>query len=127
MIILDVNPFDTEKETIIPYDFELVRKVYPQVTSMCSQNGAWDEDGNEVELDFSLIEPLVEEHNLEIQWRYLRSKRDDLLSEVDWVTLKAYSMGAPVPEAWAEYQQALRDLPSNTTDPYNPIWPTKPQ
>lgn len=123
MIILDTNPFDSEKETIIPYDFELVRKVYPQVTSMCSQNGAWDEDGNEVELDFSLIEPLVEEHKLEIQWRYLREKRKDLLYETDWMANSDVTMS----DEWRAYRQALRDLPSNTTDPYNPVWPTKPE
>ena len=27
---------------------------------------------------------------------------------------------------WKTYRQALRDLPSNTTDPFNPTWPTKP-
>jgi hypothetical protein len=28
--------------------------------------------------------------------------------------------------AWRNYRQALRDLPENTTDPFNPIWPKKP-
>lgn len=28
--------------------------------------------------------------------------------------------------AWASYRQALRDLPQNTTDPFNPVWPVKP-
>jgi len=26
----------------------------------------------------------------------------------------------------AAYRQALRDLPANTTDPANPVWPVKP-
>jgi hypothetical protein len=25
-----------------------------------------------------------------------------------------------------DYRQALRDLPANTTDPENPVWPTAP-
>ena len=29
-------------------------------------------------------------------------------------------------DAWKTYRQALRDLPSNTSDPANPTWPTKP-
>ena len=35
----------------------------------------------------------------------------------------------PTPEikqAWLDYRQSLRDLPSNTEDPTNPVWPTPP-
>lgn len=28
--------------------------------------------------------------------------------------------------AWAVYAQALRDLPANTVDPANPVWPEAP-
>ena len=58
--------------------------------------------------------------------KLLREERNRLLEETDWVTLKAYSQGVAVPTEWATYQQALRDLPANTTDPANPTWPTKP-
>ena len=27
---------------------------------------------------------------------------------------------------WLEYRQALRDLPSTTEDPANPVWPVQP-
>ena len=57
----------------------------------------------------------------------LRTKRNTLLADVDWVTLKAYSTDTPVPEEWKTYMQALRDLPSNTEDPANPVWPVAPQ
>jgi hypothetical protein len=54
----------------------------------------------------------------------LRVERDKLLSESDWTQVP----DAPVDQAaWAAYRQALRDLPENTTDPANPVWPTKPQ
>ena len=56
----------------------------------------------------------------------LRQERDRRLQAVDWVTLKAYSTTTPVPEAWATYMQALRDLPTTTEDPANPVWPTQP-
>jgi len=59
--------------------------------------------------------------------RLLRKERNRLLEECDWVILKAYSQGVSVPEEWATYQQALRDLPANTADPANPTWPTKPE
>lgn len=54
----------------------------------------------------------------------LRVKRDRLLQKSDWTQVP----DAPVDQqAWAEYRQALRDLPANTEDPRNPVWPTKPQ
>ena len=56
----------------------------------------------------------------------LRAERDRRLAATDWVTLKAYSTSTPVPEAWATYMQALRDLPANTEDPANPVWPVQP-
>lgn len=57
-------------------------------------------------------------------WAKLRKKRDFLLSSSDWTQVP----DAPVNQAsWAIYRQELRDLPANTNDPYNPIWPTKPE
>ena len=61
----------------------------------------------------------------------LRSKRNQLLTETDWVTLKAIDdsndgLGIQLPQVWMDYRQALRDLPANTVDPANPVWPVKP-
>lgn len=66
------------------------------------------------------------------EWQELRRKRDSLLAETDWVTLKAIDasndgLGIQLPQVWVEYRQALRDLPANTVDPANPVWPEKPQ
>ena len=56
-------------------------------------------------------------------WRELREERDRLLSSSDWTQVP----DAPVDHvAWATYRQELRDLPDNTEDPRNPVWPTKP-
>jgi hypothetical protein len=56
----------------------------------------------------------------------LRAKRNKLLTNCDWVTIKAYSTQKVVPKAWRDYMQALRDLPSTTEDPTNPVWPSIP-
>ncbi len=53
---------------------------------------------------------------------YLRAERDRRLAEVDWYVAADRT---PTAEQLA-YRQALRDLPANTTDPANPVWPTKP-
>ena len=57
------------------------------------------------------------------QMEELRRQRNQLLAETDWWVFP------DSPDATAEqlaYRQALRDLPANTTDPANPVWPTKP-
>ena len=91
--------------------------------------------------DYDLIElpegyekPSKEEFEAKLQelidaqpWKELRTERNKRLTECDWVTLKAYSTDTPVPEEWKAYMQALRDLPANTEDPANPVWPVPPE
>jgi len=59
-------------------------------------------------------------------WDQLRTRRDQLLSDCDWVITMHKELGTNIPAAWKNYRQALRDLPANTEDPANPVWPTKP-
>ena len=66
--------------------------------------------------------------------RLLRIERNQKLSLTDWITLKAYSQKQDVSEDWANYMQALRDLPA-TADPKldvngnltNVTWPEVPE
>ena len=67
-----------------------------------------------------------------LQLEQLRAKRNQLLAETDWVTIQAIDasvdgFGVQLPMDWMNYRQALRDLPANTTDPANPVWPIKPE
>jgi hypothetical protein len=59
-------------------------------------------------------------------WAELRSSRDYKLSECDWTQLPDAPLTEEQKTAWITYRQALRDLPANTEDPKNPIWPTSP-
>lgn len=54
----------------------------------------------------------------------LREERDKLLAESDWTQNRDVILSNDA--EWAAYRQALRDLPANTEDPNNPVWPTKP-
>ena len=56
-----------------------------------------------------------------------RDKRDRLLAESDWVTIRAMDTGNPVPTEWQTYRQALRDVPQQTGFPENIEWPEKPE
>jgi len=60
-------------------------------------------------------------------WKELREERNKRLTECDWVAMKAFTTDTPVPDEWKAYMQALRDLPANTTDPENPVWPEPPK
>jgi len=55
-------------------------------------------------------------------WKELRKKRDRLIKETDWWASSDLTMTADQ----TAYRQALRDLPANTADPANPVWPVKP-
>ena len=58
-----------------------------------------------------------------LQWRELRIRRYQLLSACDWTQAPDATIDQA---AWAAYRQQLRDLPANTVDPENPVWPTPP-
>jgi len=58
----------------------------------------------------------------------IRYFRNTLLNQSDkYVTI---DFPHPTPEArqaWLDYRQALRDLPTVTEDPANPVWPVPPE
>lgn len=62
----------------------------------------------------------------------IRSERDRKLQETDWriiyETEKAAidNLGVQYPVAWAEYRQALRDVPQQPGFPSNVVWPELP-
>lgn len=53
----------------------------------------------------------------------LRLIRDALLAQSDWTQVADAPVDQP---AWATYRQALRDLPANTADPREAVWPEPP-
>jgi hypothetical protein len=57
----------------------------------------------------------------------LRTKRNTLLEQTDrYATLDYPHSNLEVQQTWFDYRQALRDLPTVTEDPANPVWPTAP-
>jgi hypothetical protein len=59
---------------------------------------------------------------------YNRQKRDKLLADTDWMTMRSADTSTPVPSAWHTYRQALRDITSHSNWPNlnEEDWPTKP-
>ena len=64
---------------------------------------------------------------LEEKWANIRSRRNRLLTESDWVVVKAKEThaNASIPSDWVDYRTELRDI-TKQSDPDNITWPTKP-
>jgi len=56
----------------------------------------------------------------------LRKERNRRMAECDWTQLPNVPLPGAKKYEWETYRQALRDLPSTTEDPTNPVWPTAP-
>ena len=58
----------------------------------------------------------------------LRQQRNQRLTSTDYLFTSDFPHATPEKkQEWFEYRQALRDLPTATEDPVNPIWPVPPQ
>ena len=53
----------------------------------------------------------------------VRSRRNTLLSQTDWMALSDVTMSPD----WAAYRQSLRDVTAQPGFPYAVVWPTKPE
>jgi hypothetical protein len=57
----------------------------------------------------------------------LRTKRNTVLDQSDkYATIDYPHATVAKQQEWLDYRQALRDLPSVTEDPLNPVWPLVP-
>jgi len=74
--------------------------------------------GNEWEVAYTVqnMEQATAEANV-------RSKRDGLLSETDWMASSDVTMSSDM----TTYRQALRDVPAQEGFPFSVTWPTKPE
>jgi hypothetical protein len=64
--------------------------------------------------------------DLDAEWVEVRAQRDKLLSECDWVVIKAKECGTNLPTAWKDYRQALRDITTTFTSPEKVVFPEPP-
>tara|TARA_R100000081_G_C4810407_1_gene170703 strand:- start:5 stop:514 length:510 start_codon:yes stop_codon:yes gene_type:complete len=56
----------------------------------------------------------------------IRQSRNQRLAECDWTQLADQPFSAEDQAAWADYRQALRDLPDSEEFPHDVTWPEKP-
>jgi hypothetical protein len=60
------------------------------------------------------------------QWNQVKTIRNQYLSESDWTQLIDSPLTEEKKQEWKVYRQALRDI-TLQTDPFNIVWPTKPE
>jgi len=101
---------------------DAIRRVYANAKTIDDGAGVFDADGNQIVIDQTLVDAAAVELQVEYQWKELRQKRNRLIAETDYLALSDNTLTTEM----ATYRQALRDLPANTTDPTNPVWPVKP-
>jgi len=101
---------------------EAIYKAYPNAVRISDSLGAFDADGNQIELEQTLVDAAAIEVAAEQAWSNLRQQRNQFLTETDYLALADLTLT----DEMRSYRQALRDLPANTVDPSNPVWPTKP-
>ena len=69
-----------------------------------------------------------QEKKRQLDWIPFREQRDQLLKDSDWTQIDDYSLVTPEEKAlWAEYRQALRDLPDTYPNSADIVWPSKPE
>ena len=57
----------------------------------------------------------------------LRQERNRRLDQTDYLFTSDFPHTTPEKkQEWLDYRQALRDLPTATEDPENPVWPVQP-
>ena len=81
-------------------------------------------DGDEVTL---VEDPAKVQAKTAQAWTALRTERNARLAACDWTQLQDAHLSAEKKSAWADYRQALRDLPDTVTDPSQVTWPDFPQ
>lgn len=62
----------------------------------------------------------------ELKWSGIREERDALISGSDWTQMPDSPLTEEKKQDFANYRQALRDIPQTYPDPDAVIWPEKP-
>ncbi|WDD98373.1 tail fiber assembly protein [Thalassomonas actiniarum] len=76
--------------------------------------------------NITLPTPTTEEIQL-MAWTRIRTKRDALMAATDWTQIADSPLSAEKKAEFAQYRQALRDLPQSTANPDDIAWPLKPE
>jgi hypothetical protein len=119
-----------DSETLQDLVYQTIKLLSPEVPGGIS----WLDTYESIKFPEGYEKPSKEEFEAKLQelvaaqpMKNLRKERDDLLVKTDKYALPDWPHESLEKQReWLEYRQALRDLPANTEDPANPVWPTVP-
>ena len=125
-IPLSISPEDLNALGVDPV-FEGPQPVLTRFQSALRTGPEQDSKGNwmwvYIAVDWS--EEQIEQATTQ-QWIFVRGDRDKRLQESDWTRLDDVPLTEAKKLEWANYRQALRDV-TDQTDPFEIVWPTKPE
>lgn len=109
---------------------ETVRSMMDGEPPSFGHSGTWES----LEFPEGYEKPSKEEFEAKLQenltnkaFDVLRKARNKKLLECDWTQFPNSPLSETKKQEWDTYRQTLRDLPANTEDPTNPVWPTPPK
>lgn len=116
-------PKDMSAETLQEFDvYEVKQTSAPQIDSKTHRHTQSVElVNNEWTQVWQIVELSLDQASANI-----RAHRNYLLSQTDWVVTLSYEQQLPVPQAWVNYRQLLRDVPQQEVFPYAVVWPETP-
>jgi hypothetical protein len=119
-----------DSETLYDLVYQTIKLLSPEVPGGMS----WLDTYESIKFPEGYEKPPKEEFEAKLQelidaqpLKELRTKRNTLLEQTDrYATLDYPHSNLVVQQTWFDYRQALRDLPTATEDPANPVWPVQP-
>lgn len=66
------------------------------------------------------------QNDIDLKWHQIRITRNEFLLKCDWTQLSDSPLSEIKKTEWTVYRQSLRDI-TTQEDPFNIIWPTKPE
>ena len=91
---------------------EAIYATHSNVVRIDDSIGAFDENGNQVNIDESLVQAKIAELTAAEPMRLLRIQRNQLLSQTDWRMTTDYPYNDQA--EWASYRTQLRNLPQTS-------------
>lgn len=108
--------------TITPHDEEM-REL---IRRFAQEEGYREKRSEDLSWSLEKIPEKTEEEKLTEARQSVRSKRDSLISDTDYLLCADYPISAEDLEAVKAYRQALRDVPQQEGFPFEVVWPELP-
>ena len=105
-----------------PHDIEM-RSL---IQKFAQEEGYREKRGEDLSWSVEKIPEKTPEEKLAETEEEVRSKRDRLIADTDYLLMNDYPVSSEDLESVKAYRQALRDVPQHDGFPYEVVWPEKP-